>query len=84
MDVTPDSQAKYKVTDGTGNLHYAECFMCALQLINNYETLHIETYCDWYGPNYPITVDTSNYGAKSRLARQQRFICVEEAVLPIE
>jgi hypothetical protein len=63
MDVTSDSQARYKITDGTGNVHYVECFMCAMQLINNYETLHMTTYCDWYGPNYPITVNTSNYGA---------------------
>lgn len=63
MDVTPESQTRYKVTDGTGNIHYVECFMCAMQLINDYETLHIETYCDWYGPNFPITVDTSNHGA---------------------
>jgi hypothetical protein len=63
MDVTPESQARYKITDGTGNVHYIECYMCALQLINDYETLHIATYCDWYGSNYPITVDTSNYGA---------------------
>ena len=62
MDVTPESQTRYIVTDGTGNVHYVECVMCAMQLINNYETLHIETYCDWYGPNYPITVDTSNFG----------------------
>ena len=63
MDVTPESQARYKITDGTGNVHYVECYMCAMQLINDYQTLHVETYCDWYGPNYPITVDTSNYGA---------------------
>ncbi len=62
MDVTPDSQARYGVTDGNGNVHYVECFMCALSLIKNYETLHIVTYCDWYGPTYPITVDSSNYG----------------------
>jgi hypothetical protein len=62
MDVTPDSQARYKITDGTGKVHYVECFMCAMQLINDFETLKIETYCDWYGPNYPITLDTSNYG----------------------
>jgi hypothetical protein len=37
--------------------------MCAMQLINDYETLHIETYCDWYGPNYPININTSNRGA---------------------
>jgi hypothetical protein len=62
MDVTPESQTRYKITDGTGNVHYVECFMCAMQLVNDYETLKIQTYCDWYGPNYPITIDTSNYG----------------------
>ncbi len=62
MDVTAESQARYVVTDGTGNVHYVECFMCAMQLINDYNTLHIATYCDWYGPNYPITIDTSNFG----------------------
>ena len=65
MDVTSESQVRYRVTDGNGKAHYVECYMCALQLINDYESLHIETYCDWYGPNYPITVDTSNYGADS-------------------
>jgi hypothetical protein len=62
MDVTPDSQARYRITDGTGKVHYVECFMCAMQLINDYETLTIQTYCDWYGPNYQITINTSNYG----------------------
>jgi hypothetical protein len=62
MDVTPESQARYRVTDGNGNVHYVECFMCALQTLNDYATLHIATYCDWYGPNYPITIDSTNYG----------------------
>jgi hypothetical protein len=62
MDVTSESQARYSAKDGTGKVHYVECFMCAMQLINDYETLKIQTYCDWYGPNYPITISTSNYG----------------------
>jgi len=62
MDVTPESQARYNITDGSGKVHYVECFMCAMQLIKDYETLKIETYCDWYGPNYPIIINTSNYG----------------------
>ena len=62
MDVTAESQARYLVTDGTGTVHYVECFMCALQTLNDYETVHIKTYCDWYGPNYPITIDSSNFG----------------------
>jgi hypothetical protein len=62
MDVTAESQARYRVTDGNGNVHYVECYMCALQLLNDYETIHIETFCDWYGPSYPITVDSGNFG----------------------
>jgi len=62
MDVTSESQARYRVVDGSGNVHYVECFMCVLSLVNDYETLHIETYCDWYGPDYPIIIDSSNFG----------------------
>jgi hypothetical protein len=62
MTVSADSQARYRITDGQGNLHYVECFMCALELINQYDTLHIETTCDWYGPGYPIIVDSKGYG----------------------
>jgi hypothetical protein len=64
MDVTFESQLRYIVTDGNGNDHFVECYMCALALVNDYEAVHIETYCDWYGPDYPITVDSSNYGGK--------------------
>jgi hypothetical protein len=62
MDVSADAQARYVITDGNGNVHYVECFMCALQLLKDYPTLHMQTYCDWYGPSYPITVDSTNYG----------------------
>lgn len=62
MTVTADSQWRYRVTDGEGTQHYVECFMCALSLVNQYETLHIETTCDWYGPGYPIVVDSKGYG----------------------
>ncbi len=62
MDVTAESQIRYKVADGNGNVHSVECFMCVLSLFNDYETLHVETYCDWYGPDYPIIIDSSNFG----------------------
>ncbi len=38
----------------------ASCAPCNSSMTMN--TLHIATYCDWYGPNYPITIDTSNFG----------------------
>ncbi len=37
--------------------------MCALNLLKKYDQLTISTYCDWYGSDYPITVQSSNYGA---------------------
>ncbi len=63
MEVTMDDEAHFKITDGQGNMHYAECCMCALNLIKRYDTLHITTFCDWYGPNYTINVDSTSFGA---------------------
>jgi hypothetical protein len=62
MEVPPDAQVKYIITDGTGSVHYAECYMCALRLINKYDSVNIASYCDWYGPNYTITVASLQYG----------------------
>ena len=62
MDVSPAAQERYLINDGTGKIHYAECFMCALNLIKNYDQVHIVTSCDWYGPTYIITVDSSQFG----------------------
>ena len=62
MDATAEAQTKYQVVDGDGQIHFAECIMCALQLTNQYEKLTITTYCDWYGPNYPIIIQSTNFG----------------------
>jgi len=62
MAVTADDQWHFKVTDGDGQVHYVECFMCALNLVKWYDVLHIETFCDWYGPNYSITIDSADKG----------------------
>lgn len=62
MEVSPSAQAKYVVTDENGTVHYVECFMCALNLIKDYSQVHIVTSCDWYGPNYTITVDSKEFG----------------------
>ena len=62
MTVTADSQTRYNIVDGDNQKHYVECYMCALSLIEKYESLRIETTCDWYGPGYIVTVDSSTYG----------------------
>jgi len=67
MTVGPDALAHLKVTDGNGTTHYVECIGCALKLLKTYDTIHIETYCDWYGPDYPITADISQHGAISNI-----------------
>ena len=62
MIVSPDAQVRYIVSDQTSAIHYVECFMCALNLVNAYSEVHIVTSCDWYGPNYVIMVDSKNFG----------------------
>jgi hypothetical protein len=64
MTVTADDQWHFKVTDGQGNRIYVECFMCALNEIKRQDTLHIETFCDCYGPDYKITIDSTGKGAQ--------------------
>jgi hypothetical protein len=64
MKVTADDQWHFKVTDGNGQVHYVECFMCALNLVKRYDSLRIETFCDWYGPNCAIVIDSVDRGAQ--------------------
>jgi hypothetical protein len=64
MVVTADDQFHFKIIDGQNQTRKVECIMCALNLIKFAETLHIETFCDWYGPNYKITIDSTGYGAQ--------------------
>lgn len=63
MTVGEDAMKHLKVTDANSTRHYVECMGCALKLLKTYDTIHLETYCDWYGPNYPITIDISQHGA---------------------
>jgi len=70
MTVTEDDLWHFNVTDETGKQHYVECYMCALNLIKRYETLHIQAFCDWYGQDYPITVSSSGYGAQTTVNPQ--------------
>ncbi len=62
MDVSSEAQVKYRIVDGNGTVHYAECYMCALHLLNEYDQVNITTSCDWYGSNYTVKVQSSQYG----------------------
>lgn len=63
MEVGTDAKKHFKVFDENGTRHWVECAGCAMKLLKTYDTLHIETYCDWYGPDYPIIADISQNGA---------------------
>jgi hypothetical protein len=65
MMVNAEAQDHLKVYDGEGTIHYVECIGCALKLLKTFDTLHIVTYCDWYGPEYTITIDISGSGANT-------------------
>jgi hypothetical protein len=63
MQVGADAQQHFTVYDGDGTRHWVECIGCALKLLKTYDTIHIETYCDWYGPDYPVVAEISQQGA---------------------
>ncbi|HEX9261972.1 MAG TPA: hypothetical protein VF893_05540 [Candidatus Bathyarchaeia archaeon] len=63
MEVGADAQEHFVVYDGNGTRHWVECIGCALKLLKTYDTIRIETYCDWYGPEYPVVADISQHGA---------------------
>jgi hypothetical protein len=65
MTVGNEALNHLMVTDGNGTRHYVECIGCAFKLLKTYDTIKIVTYCDWYGPNYTITADISEHGAKA-------------------
>jgi len=62
MTVGPEAKEHLKVTDADGGIHYVCCIGCALKTLKTYDSIHIETYCDWYGPDYPIIADISDHG----------------------
>jgi hypothetical protein len=65
MKVGTQAQNHLQVYDGNGTRHWVECIGCALKLLNTYDTIHIQTYCDWYGPNATITIDISQHGKET-------------------
>jgi hypothetical protein len=63
MDVNPTGQARFRIVDTNGTTHIACCPMCALKLLNNTNgELNITSYCDYYGPSYPIKISIKAYG----------------------
>ncbi len=67
MTITPEMDEHLVITDGEGNRLHACCIGCALRLLDpvyGWEEVHIKTFCDWYGPDHPITIDAYDYGQR--------------------
>ncbi len=65
MTVDAMGQARFKIYDSNVTRHYACCPMCALKLLNRLNgVLNITSYCDYYGPNYPIQISIKANGSQ--------------------
>ena len=63
MTVDAMGQARFNIVDVNGTRHYACCPICALKLVKTYGELNITSFCDQYGPTYPITIQAEDYGS---------------------
>ena len=80
MDVTADSQARYRVTDENGKVHYVECFMCAMQLVNDYENFILKPTATGMDQTIQSLSTHRIMGQKSLLIHQQLFFSGAEVV----
>jgi len=65
MLITPDMKEHFFITDGEGNRIYVCCQACMLRILDpvkGYDQIRIETFCDWYGPEYKIIIEAKNHG----------------------
>lgn len=65
MLVTTEIREHIEIMDESGSAHYACCQACMFRLLDpdlGYNNLHIETYCDCYGPDYKIIIDCTQNG----------------------
>ncbi len=62
MELDATGQARYRIVDASGVQYVACCPICALKLQRTYGDINITSFCDYYGPNYPITISSKNNG----------------------
>jgi hypothetical protein len=72
MLITTEMEEHFVIYDGEGNRVWSCCQGCFFRLLDPYPTsnprgweeLHIETFCDWYGPDYKIKIDAYEHGKR--------------------
>jgi hypothetical protein len=63
MTVDSMGQARFNIVDVNSTRHYACCPMCAFALLKTYGELNYTSFCDQYGPSFPITIQAEQYGS---------------------
>ena len=62
MSLDSTGVARYTIIDSNGISHLACCPICALKLQRSLGDINITSFCDYYGPSYPITIISKNNG----------------------
>lgn len=65
MEIMPEMDEHFIIHDTQDNRMHACCIGCALRLLDpvkGHEEIRIETFCDYYGPNYKIIIDAEEHG----------------------
>ncbi len=65
MLITPEMDEHFLIYDSEGNRLHACCIGCVLRLLDperGWDELHIETFCDYYGPDFKIIIDIKENG----------------------
>src|SRR3990172_9763888 len=74
MAVDSTGQARFRITDPSGGQHIACCPVCALKMVKTYGELTITSFCDYNGPNYPITINAKQNGSALTVNPQNAVI----------
>jgi hypothetical protein len=67
VEITSEMDEHFVVVDGEGNRIHVCSIICAFRLLDpakGWDELHIDTFCDYYGPDYKIRIDAYDHGKK--------------------
>ena len=67
MLITPEMDEHFEIYDEDGNRVHSCCIGCVFRLLDpvrGWDELHLKTFCDWYGPDYVITIDMYDHGKR--------------------
>jgi len=85
MIITSDMKEHIFITDSQSNRIYACCQACMLRILDpvkGYDQIHIETFCDWYGPEFKIIIETRNHGNSTVVNPDTALLLLGAMVVP--